>query len=401
VRADRDRLRLPARALAAAGALVLAGCFEEPVEERLTLCFLADGTLVMTASTETSAVSTDGNAALQGRMAETRRAIEEGRDAWRRRFRAAEPAAERVTIDLDGGEVRSARRSAVLIQPDGLRRFFAETGISAFLDAGPTREEAGAAPASGPAEPTPAAAAERHELSITPGAPTRANQEQRRQALEALDRWSELLARYLADAGALYRYVGDHPERATACLSVVLSGATRKPGEELAEGERPLVDALTGDMNEAVKLFDVPETEAYTPNELSHLVWDPFPARIEVRVDGDVHDVEGFRRQADGSLAVAGLGLWEAWETLEDRWVAPDPLLVSVRAQRRGGEPLDLAAFVALPRRAEPPPDPAAVRREVTRALTPAPLYRVAWTPSAPPWATGEGPELWDEVRCP
>lgn len=380
---------------------MLAGCFEEPVEERLALCFLADGTLVMTASTQANAVSTDGNAALQSRMAETRRAIEEGRDPWRRRFRVAEPGVERVTIDLEGGEVRTARRSAALIQPDGLRRFFAETGNAAFLDAGPPRDEPGAAPEAGPAEPTPAPVAERHELSITPGAPTRANQEQRRKVLEALDRWSELLATYVADAAALYRYVGDHPERATACFSVVLSGATRKKGEELAEGEGPLVEALTGDMNEVVKIFDVPEAEAYTLNELSHLVWDPFPARIEVRVDGLVHEVEGFRRQPDGSLAIAGLGFWEAWETLADRWVAPDPLLTSVRAQRPGGTPLDLAAFVALPRRVELPPDAAAVRREIARALTPAPLYRVAWTPSAPPLQPGEGPQSWDEVRCP
>lgn len=380
---------------------MLAGCFDEPVEERLALCFLADGTLVMTAITQANAASADGNAALQSRMAETRRAIEEGRDPWGRRLRVAEPGAERVTIDLEAGEVRSVRRSAVLIRPDGLRRLFAETGISVFLDAGPARDEAGTPPGAGEAEAAPAPVAERHELSITPGAPTRANQEQRRKALEALERWSELLARYLADAAALYRYVGDHPERATACFSVVLSGATGKPGEELAEGERPLVEALTGDMSEAGKLFDVPETEAYTLNELSHLVWDPFPARLEVRVDGVVHEVEGFRSQPDGSLAVAGLGLWEAWETLEDRWLAPDPLLASVRAQRRGGTPLDLAAFVALPRRAEPPPDPAAVRKEIARALAPAPLYRVAWTPSAPPSQPDEGPESWDEVRCP
>jgi hypothetical protein len=401
VPADRGRLRLPARALVAAGAVMLASCFDEPVEERLELCFLADGTLVMTASTQANAMSTNDNAALQSRMAETRRAIEEGRDPWRMRFRAAEPGAERLTIDFEGGEVRAARRSAALIQPDGLRRFFAETGISVFLDAGTPRDEAGAASGAGQAEPTPAPVAERHELSITPGAPTRANQEQRTRVLEALDRWSELLARYLADAAALYRYVGDHPERATACFSVVLSGATRKAGEELAEGEGPLVEALTGDMNEAVKLFDVPETEAYTLNELSHLVWDPFPARIVVRVDGVVHEVEGFRRQPDGSLAIAGLGLWEAWETFEHRWVTPDPLLTSVRAQRRGGTPLDLAAFVALPRRAELPPGPAALRKELIRALTPAPLYRVAWTPSSPPSQPGEGPESWEEVRCP
>ncbi len=182
---------------------------------------------------------------------------------------------------------------------------------------------------------------------------------------------------------------------------MLFAAVTRQRGEDLDERETPLVAAVSEDLDEAVKVFAVPDGEMYSVNELSHLVYDPFPARVEVRLAAAPAETEGFSRLADGALAVPGLGLWEAFEALEDRWVAPDPLLAFLRAQRERTKPFDLGAFAALPRRADSPPDAVAVRKEVERWLTPASVYRVAWTPAAPPAAADEPAFDWEAVHCP
>lgn len=368
------------RVLAGCCAVLLVACFEEPVEERLALCFLADGTPLVTVRTRVNDVpGAESNPALQRRLAEIRRAIEEGDDAWQRRFREMEPLVERRTFDLEGGELRELRRSAAGIEPEGLRRMFADGGVSALY----------------------ARSDERAELSLVAGPSQRATEAQRKQVREALDRWTELLARYLADTGRLYAYLGERPQRAQACFSVLFAAVTRQRGEDLDERETALVATVTEDLDEAVKVFEVPDGEMYSVNELSHLVYDPFPARVEVRIAASPAEIEGFSRLADGALAVPGLGFWEAFEALEGRWVSPDPLLAYLHAQRDRPRTVDLTAFAALPRGAEAPPDAGTIRKEVERWLAPAPLYRVAWTPSAPT-AGDDAPAFdWDAVRCP
>ncbi len=371
---------MPTRALVGVATLLLAGCYEEPVEERLELCFLADGTPVVTAVTRVNDVSgADRNPALTRRLAEERRVLEEGDDQWRRRFRELEPLLERRVLDLENGEVRELRRSAAGFEPEGLRRLFAGGGVAATYQ----RD------------------AERAELSLAAGPSTRASEAQRRRVSAALASWTELLARYAGDTAALYAYLGDRPQRAQACFSVLFADVTRHRGEELDERESGLVGAVARDIEEALKVFAVPADDVYSVNELSHLVYDPFPAAVEVRVAGTVTEAEGFRRLPDGALAVPGLGLWEAFAALEGRWIAPDPLLSSLRGQRDRRQPFDLAAFAALPRSADPPPDAAAVRKEVERWLAPEPIYRVAWTPAEGPPGDDAPPFDWAAVRCP
>ena len=361
-------------------ALTLCACFEEPVEERLHLCFLADGTLVVTASTRVNQVpGSESNPALKRRLDEVRRSLEQGDDDWRRRFRVLEPLVERLVLDRVGGEVTELRRSAAGVDAAGLRAFFADSGVAASLEIVEGRAE----------------------LVLSPGASQRSTREQRKAVDAALTRWTELLARYATNAGALYAYLGDRPERARACFSVLFATLTRGPGESLDEREAALVKAVEGDIDEAVQVFDVADDEVYTVNELSHLVYDPFPARVEVHLTGAPVESEGFRRDAGGALVVPGLGLWEAFEDLEGRWLEPDPLLTVVRAQRNHSRPFDLDAFVPLPRRASPPADAGEVRAEVVRLLTPASAYRVVWPVIAAAEEDGSGDFGWDKVSCP
>jgi hypothetical protein len=378
------RTRRPVRSLRGGAALLLvvtlSACFEEPVEERLHLCFLEDGTLVVTAVTRVNQVpGGDSNPALKRRLDEVRRSLEQGDDDWRRRFRALEPLVERLVLDHVAGEVTEVRRSAAGVDAAGLRAFFADSGVSALLEI----------------------AEGRAELSLAPGASQRSTHEQRKTVDAALGRWTALLARYAADVGALYGYLDTRPERARACFTVLFATLTRTRGESLDEREATLVKAVEDDIDEAVQVFDVADSEVYTVNEMSHLVFDPFPARVAVHLAGAALEAEGFRREPDGTLAVPGLGLWEAFESLEGRWLDPDPLLTVVRRQRDRSRPFDLDAFVATPRRAAPPVDEGEVRAEIVRLLTPAPIYRVSWPVAERTEEQEAGDFEWDKVRCP
>jgi hypothetical protein len=361
-------------------AAALAGCFEEPVEERVHLCFQADGSLVITAATRVNELPGSGdNAALLRRLEEVRQMLERGDDDWRRRFGLIDPLAERVVLDRVGGEVTEMRRSAAGVDAEGLRSLFADTGVAALLQVDEGRAE----------------------LAISAGPSRRATREQRQAVGAAVGRWSEVLARYAGDVDALYRFLGERPERAHACLSVLFSALTRTPGEELDEREAALVGAVDGDVSEAVQVFDLAEGEPYTVNELSHLVFDPFPGRVLVHTASAPEEIEGFARLPDGALEIPGLGLWEAFAALEGRWLDPDPLLAIVQHQRDRSRPFDLDAFVALPRRSAPPADAAAVRAALAALLAPAPVYRAVWAVEADGGEREQGSFGWDAVRCP
>ena len=100
------RRRRGGRLAAALGVLLLAGCFEEPVDRRLGLCFAArDAVLVSVVTTIAPAGSAEDNPTLQRRLAEERRSLAEGRDEWRPRFAALEASAGRIVLEEEDGEV--------------------------------------------------------------------------------------------------------------------------------------------------------------------------------------------------------------------------------------------------------------------------------------------------------
>jgi hypothetical protein len=139
-------------------------------------------------------------------------------------------------------------------------------------------------------------------------------------------------------------------------------------------------------MNALIEMFEAEPSSAYTPDEIVRRANDPFPTRLAVVVSGKVLESEGFIVGKEGSqgagsrLVVPEGGLFGAIAALEGTWVAPDPLVAYVRfARSNGAEALDLAAFAARPRTARSGGTPTAVRREMERALAPAPAYRVKW----------------------
>lgn len=345
--------------------LLIASCFESPIGEELLLRFLPNGAVVAT-STVRIAEAPNGNPLLVRRLAEARRAILDGSDSWGPRFAAADPAAERFSWEKRLGELRSATRSAVIAEPAGLEAFFRDTSLSVTytLDA-----ERGTA-----------------ELTIVPGVPARATRRQREEMEKTLAAWSEQVATYLAAASDLYRYLDDHPERARPCLGSIFAERLTKSDQEslgeLTEDEEKKVNRLNDAMEEVAAVLTVPQGADSSPDEISHLVFDPFPARLSLKLPGAPLAAEGFladNADKGGVLTVPSPGLWDALAALEGRWISPDPILFYVESARREEETADLDAFLQKPRQTAAAPTAREVRAALEERLKPAPLYRVSF----------------------
>ena len=339
----------------------LAGCYEQPVVERLAVTFLPEEGVRVTV-THRITPPTAGNPALDARIEETRRALVEGWDDWGRAFAAIRPLVEQGSWEKrEGGLVRH-ERSAVLDGPEQLREFFGRTDLRVAF-----RTIDGNA-----------------EFTIVPSAAARATRAQRERIARELEAWSGAVASYLAQTRPLFVYLEEHPDRAQICLGQILSEClTEEERNALPEPtaeEEPLLKGVVESMGAVLEVLKVPAGEAYTLDELSQLVFNPFPAEFIVEAPAPITEAEGFERMGERTARVPGLGMWEAYTGSRGRWLAPDPLQTYLEAMlHRDATPFDLSAFCALPRRSVEPPEAREVREALETALTPADVYRVAW----------------------
>lgn len=360
--------------------LASASCFEPPVRENLTLRFLANGYAVVS-----SRVIVGGDKAAEGnavrrRLAEVRASLLAGSDPWSQRFTTLSAAAERSSWEKRLGDLSEATHSALVTEEGELARFFGDTSLRVSYA---VRPEAGVA-----------------ELTIVPGPSARATRKQQKDLEVALASWSEDLADYFADSGRLYAYLDAHPDRGQDLLGTLFKDVLpegEKIGELSAE-EKRLVEAVDERMSKVLEVLGVPEGEAYSLDEISHLVFDPFPAKLTVKLPAAAREVEGFERHGSDTLTVDGLGFWDALLALEGRWLSPDLLSSYVEHRAEGAQKIDLAAFVAQPRRAAAAPNASEVRAALVGQLTPAPVYRAVWTvhPDEDPPAN-----VWDDSKQP
>ncbi len=350
-------------------AVCLAGCFEEPVRENLELQLKADGKAEIQLTTTLSDHEREENPVLAARLAEVRRRLLLGEDEWTPRFEILRPKTYDTTFHREDAFLVAAEQEATVDlseDPDALDRFFSDTLIEAAY-----RAEDGWS-----------------ELSFQPLAPGRLGRRDRARLDRAMDSWTEVLATYFHAAEKLWAYLDHYPDRARPVFGQLLRNVVEDeapPHEEnLTSEEEPLVKAVEDARDKATDILEVEAREAYTINELSHLAYDPFPARLSVSLPGPVVEAEGFVKASDGTLVVPGVDLWDALTSLEGTWLAPDPLLITVRqlgsADGESAEGLSLDAVLAAPRRAaDPPPTANEIRSRLDSRLEAAPLYRVVW----------------------
>jgi hypothetical protein len=374
-------MRSPALRLAALSALALAAasCFEPPVTESLLLEFLPEGLVTVTVSVRIRDID-DKNPALRRRVEEARRAALEGTDDWSRRFAAFEPKIERGAWEKDEGRLVRSEHSGTTDDPEALGRFFADTGVAVDW-----RRNEG-----------------RNELSLYPPAIGNANRQERQQVERALATWSASIAAYLERAGELWRYLDEHPDRARACLARVFSNYI--PDEDvkatgpLTSDETELVDRLDKAMQAATSILEVAAGEAYSLDEMSRHLYDPFPAPIEIALPSPILESEGFTTATaagDSHLHAGGTSLWQALRNLENRWITPDPMLALVEhdLRRTPDQPFDLAGFLSHERHLDASPTAAQITEALTAHLEPPTTYRVVWLDPTPPSPAPESEE--------
>lgn len=362
--------------------LLVAGCFDPPVQESVRLRFFPNGAVAVTDTVELDLLQ-DGekNPALERRMSDVRRELLDGLDPWARRFASAEPVAERLSWEKRFGVLATARRSALFAEPEALRDLFGDTAVSVSY----TISADGIA-----------------ELVLVPGVPAQATRRQRKDMEQAVDEWSGHVAEYLAATGDLYAWLEDNPGRVRPAFRELFRELTiveeaEEVEEALSAEEQKKVQRVGDAMEKVVDVLLIPKGQDRSLDELSHLVYDPFPAPLSIQLPEEPLEVEGFEKsgQEEKVWTVDSPGLWTALRSLGELWIAPDPVMIYV-AHRGEGE-LDLDELVETPRRfAQPMPDSLEVRRAIEERLEPAsPVYRAVWQ-ALPPAEADDAEFSWD-----
>ncbi len=360
--------------------LLCSACFEQPVTEKMEIRFLPGNAAMVRVTVKlANPEQFRESEAARERIEDARREIREERDPWTRRLQSLEPVAERTTWDREKGDLVLSDHRVVLEDAQILRRFFSDTLLRASLT---IREK-------------------ETEFTLVPGPGSRATRQQEEAFRHELETWASAAARYLQTGGELYRYLEANPDRAEACFASLFEAAL---SDEAKEGrpkptseDRKALDPLQDAMGEVLDLFSVPPDSAFSPDELSRLVYDPFPASLTLRVPGTVLEVEGFQDQGSGHLRVPPLSIWEAFARIQGRWLSPSPVVIYYQHLHEGKTPLDLADFLGRPRSAAPAPSPSELVRTLEEGMKPALVYRVRWSTGNLPQPEREGGVLWDD----
>jgi hypothetical protein len=286
-------------------ALLLAACSRAPISDEVTVEIEKNDWVHVAAQTTFNEADVNTTARLT-LLEAGRFAALSGNDAWAARFGRVTAEDESVTFEKHRGKLDRVTRS-VRIPSSQLQVVFSDMNITVNILNGPGWRE----------------------LSFIPGGSVRATREQRKHFEDSLVSWSGAVARYFATIDRLYAYLNANPQRASAIFTALMSEKTSDALMVLAEEEQPLVDDVLAAMEEIAKRMDETEDGAATFGEEADLIYNAFPARMTVRLPGDVISSEGFAKE----LVIEPVDLLETITSLEGKWISPDPLAALLRDQ--------------------------------------------------------------------
>ena len=330
--------------------IVFSACDDLPRHE-ITLSFDDTGEHV-TIAAETKIPEKSRDEARAQRLREDLVAY---RDEWSLRFANANPAEDRMTYERSRGTVIRVEHVA-RIDADNLQKFFFDLPISTTVTRGPGWTE----------------------LNIYPGSSLRATREQREDVERKLQLYARRAVHYFAAVRAMYAYLDEQPERATAMFNALFRDDDQQQPVLLTETEMNLEEAARTGIEKLA--FGEKDTEDLERE--ADLVFNPFPATLVVRVPTEPLIVEGFTREEKGRLVAHTMNLLDAVASLEGKWISPDPLAFAIRSDAKGLK--DLAPAIASePRRAEAVIGEREVAEALRERLQPAPRYRVRFVTRA------------------
>lgn len=292
------------RRLAAVLLLLTAACVQPPITEDVEIELEANDRVKVTSETTFD----DANAKTPAELAKidaARLAAQHGTDAWSARFARVTAEDESLTVEKHRGRISRVIR-VVRIPASDLQQVFSDTNITINLLTGEGWRE----------------------LAFYPGGSMRATREERRHFEDALTSWSAAAARYYSAIDRLYFYLNANPQRAPFLFADLLGEEPDlNAGPRVAEEEQVFVDAVKNAMDAIATRMDEQEASAVTLAEEADLAYNPFPARITVRVPGEVVSSEGFSKD----MVIEPVNLYEAIKALEGKWISPDPLAALLR----------------------------------------------------------------------
>lgn len=338
-------------------ALLVSGCFPDPVEESLVVKF-GDGSGIVVESIVEIHDDAGSDTPLAARLGTVRDELLAERDAWSLRFARLSPDSEEYKRERTEGKISRVTRVAQVTENDFARL------MSDFATINITEGRGW------------------RELSLSAGRPERATSRQRADVDGKLNEWTRRYISYLAASMRLYGYLDQEPLRARPVFMVLYADLMPEPAPEdkplLTDDEKELVTMVRATMDELSNAMSDQGGGAYTFEELTRLVYDPFPSDITIRTNGSVLESEGFRRVDAETVKLPKLSVEGSLLQLEDRWIAPDPFLARLRVDP-AEKPFDLVAFLNEPRAMAPLPSTQAMRQAIDEVLTPGTRYRVRW----------------------
>ena len=330
----------------AAAALVLSACgIKQPVENRLSLVFYEDPSRVHV-NTSTHIDEPD-NKVIAERVNNLREEIAGNRDEWAMRFAGLNIDDERITLDRKYGRVIGVERQTT-IDRNELPKFFNDMSVTVSL-----------LPNNGYTE-----------LTIIPGASSRATRQQRERVLATLHEWSTEAAAYVDALSHLYQYLDEHPERVLPAFTILLGDHDQK---SVIDEEQAFIDKVWSTADRLSDRMRPKETDAYMVDEEFDLVFNPFPGEIVVVTPKTGSGVEGFDKRDATTFIIPRRGLLDAISSLEGKWVSPDPLAMSAHGDPK---PEQLAK---MPRHWSPVVTASEIESAVSERLKPASVYKVRW----------------------
>lgn len=335
---------------ALAALLLVTACAQPPVQDEVTIDFSGeDGTVFVTAETR---FELDPKSAFEkARVDSARAAAVAQTDPWAARFARISPESERHSTQKQRGALERVTR-AVRIRDEDLQVVFADTNITVNVTNGDGWRE----------------------LAFYPGASGRASREQHARFNTALLQWSESIARYYTAVHHLYSYMDRNPQRAQFMFASLLD----EKGADgvvpaLAEEEQALVDRVLEAMDAIAAKMDEQEGRALTFAEDADMIFNPFPARMVVRVRGDVISHDGFTKSND-NLVIEPIELFTSISALEGQWITPDPLAAILKDETPTSTQL-----AAIDRKSTLSVDASDIAEGVRKQLARSPSYVVRW----------------------
>ncbi len=351
----------------------LAACTDDPVSETLTLEFFPEAENQPNPGEDDTAALPDTagyvrieaqveirrhlipkeNSLIVRRVNDRTEALMNEYDPWHIRFdRVFEPVADGAEWQRAGRELTSYRRWALAADPDtALQDFFVDTPMRPVFEVRDNERRL-------PEQTRPPPRTVTLAFVFTGG--TRATAGESDAAYRGFRSFAAAAARYQRRVAALWEYMDENPGRRFETLRGLFAAAE---GEELPESQMivqprqlaPLVEQAAVRAGSAslpslrdleieliervvaageplVSIFEVPKGDAFTLQELSRRVFDPFPGVVTAKPDGTVVEAVGFVEGGEG-YSIPSLDLWNAYKALRDLFVSPDPLVFLLETQ--------------------------------------------------------------------